>query len=138
MTGGFDNGFKELKSVEYYDYYDNRWTYLPDMITKRSSHATVSMGNKMFAIGGSKTLNCETFNNYSRKFTSVKPISKLSYIHFHSVKAVCVGKHITVIHIFLGKKETKMYVYDIDKQLWSNVDYKDSLLGSNCVKYYKQ
>ena len=47
VTGGaFTN------SVEAYDYYENKWTYLPDMIEERHYHASVSMGNKLFVIGG--------------------------------------------------------------------------------------
>ena len=42
----------ELKSVETYDYYEDKWTYLADMIEKRSDHAVVSIGNKTFVIGG--------------------------------------------------------------------------------------
>ena len=42
----------ELKSVETYDYYEDKWTYLADMIEQRSDHAAVSIGNKTFVIGG--------------------------------------------------------------------------------------
>ena len=51
MSGGYYKG----TSVETYDYYENKWTYLPDMIESRCDHASVSMGNKMFVIGGSYT-----------------------------------------------------------------------------------
>ena len=51
VTGG-ENNWPQLKSVEAYDYHENKRTYLPVMIEKRSYHAAVSMGNKMFVIGG--------------------------------------------------------------------------------------
>ena len=60
-----------MKLVEAYDYYENKWTYLPDMIDKRYKHAAVSMGNKLFVIGWSYTTNCEVFDSYSRKFTKI-------------------------------------------------------------------
>ena len=72
VTGGTDNRYK-LNSVEAYDYYENKLTYLPEMIERRYYHASVSMGNKMFVIGGEKTPSCEAFDCLSRKFTALKP-----------------------------------------------------------------
>ena len=59
IVTGVDNGSEELKSVEQNDYYKNKWTFLPDIIHERSWHTAVSMGNKMFIIGGYKTVSCE-------------------------------------------------------------------------------
>ena len=59
-----------LKSVEAYDYYENKWNYLPDMIKERFQHASVSMENKLFVIGRWDTSTCEVFDSFSRKFTS--------------------------------------------------------------------
>ena len=52
----------ELKSVEAYDYYENKQTYLADMIEQRSDHAAVSIGNKTFVIGGFQNTNCVLFD----------------------------------------------------------------------------
>ena len=57
VTGGYNYVHSELKSVKAYDYYKNKWTYLPDIIEKRCNHAVVSMGNKMFVVGGNHTTN---------------------------------------------------------------------------------
>ena len=65
VTGGIHDWY-EIKSVEAYHYYENKWTYLPDMIEERCFHATVSMVNKMFVIGGHETSNCEMFNSCYR------------------------------------------------------------------------
>ena len=73
VSGGMSD-FEDIKSVEAYDYYENKWTYLPDMIEGRCVHASVSMGNKMFVIGGSDTSSYEVFDSYSRKFTSIKSL----------------------------------------------------------------
>ena len=67
ITGG-ENNWPQLKSVEAHEYYENKWTNLPDMIEERSHHAAVSIGNKMFVIGGSYTTSCEVFDSFSRKF----------------------------------------------------------------------
>ena len=79
VTGGYDyKQGTELKSVEAYDYYDNKWTYLPDMIEERYGHASVSMGDKMFVIDGKLTASCEVFESFSRKFSAIKSDIKLS------------------------------------------------------------
>ena len=66
VTGGKD--YLILKSVVAFDYYENKWTQLPDMIKERYCHASVSMGNKLFVIGGFKNTSCEVFDSFSRKF----------------------------------------------------------------------
>ena len=52
-------------------------------------------------------------------------------------KTVCVGNHIIVIQGIFDERETKVYMYDVEKQMWSNVGC-ESLFGSGCVKYYTQ
>ena len=66
VSGGY-----ESKSVEAFDYYENKWTYLPEMIDKRCDQAAVSMGNRMFVIGGSYTTSSEIFSSFSSKFTQI-------------------------------------------------------------------
>ena len=66
VTGGVNN-LLQLKSVEAYDYYENKWTYLPDMIERRRFHASVSMDNKLFVIGGYYTESSEVFNSFFQK-----------------------------------------------------------------------
>ena len=66
VTGGVSNYFS-LKSVEAYDYYEDKWTCLPDIIEERCDHAAVSIGYKMFVIGGQLTTSCEVFNSFYKK-----------------------------------------------------------------------
>ena len=35
-----------LRSVEAYDYHENKWTNLTDMLRERSNHSVVNFGNK--------------------------------------------------------------------------------------------
>ena len=91
VTGGLTT-----KSVEAYDYYENKWTYLPDMIVKRYHHSSVSMGNKIFVIGGgrfSNELACKVFDSFSRKFRYISS-STIKRINQFSSEAVCVGNEI--------------------------------------------
>ena len=38
----------KLKSIEGYDFYENKWYYFPEMLSPRSNHFAISIGNKMF------------------------------------------------------------------------------------------
>ena len=46
VSGGENDSYEHLKSVESYDYYKNDWTYLPDMIKRRDNHFRISKSNK--------------------------------------------------------------------------------------------
>ena len=50
-------------------------TYLPEMINERRHHGSVSVGNKMFMIGGRRNTTCEVFDSISRKFTGINKIN---------------------------------------------------------------
>ena len=44
------SGGVQSNTVESYDFYENKWTYLPSMIEYRYFHGSVSVGNKLFVI----------------------------------------------------------------------------------------
>ena len=132
-NGGYSN------SVEAYDYHENKWNYLPNMIEERNSHATVSMGNKMFVIGGWNNINCEVFDSFSRTFTKIKADIKVPDITGWNFSALCIGNTVIVFHGFYAEhEETIIYTYDVVNEKWSNVkcDFTTNLLGSSFVKYY--
>ena len=83
-------GGKYLKSVEAYDCYENKWTYLPDINEERCQHASVSMSNKLFLIDDTES-TCEMFNSFPKTFSWIKTCSKFTddicYVH-----AVCIGQ----------------------------------------------
>ena len=133
VTGGYS------KSVEAYDYYENKWNNLPDMIEKRCDHATVSMGNKMFVIGGYHTKSCEVLDSLFRKFICIK--SGLQVIDINSYyNAFSVGNCIVVFHNFMTFTDTTIYKYDVCENKWStiNCDLLENLFDSSFVKYYTQ
>ena len=51
------------------------------MIHHRRCHGAVSMGNKMFVIGGRNNLTCEVFDSVSRRFTNVKEMENIDAIY---------------------------------------------------------
>ena len=77
---------------------------------KKSCHAAVSMGNKMFVIGGKYTTSCEVFDSFSRKCTKINSEIKdlnLERCFFH---AFCIGNNIVVFQDFLESfTETVVY-----------------------------
>ena len=98
-------------------YYENKWTYLPEMIEGRFEHGSVSMGNKMFVIGGIWRLSGEVFDSVSRKFTYIKDMLVNHFYEILFVRAVRIGHKIIV---FPNRDPTcgKAYIYNIHKDDW--------------------
>ena len=84
--------------MEAYDYYENKWTYLPDINDKRRNHAAVSMGSKLFVIEGSRISSCEVFDSFFRKFTTIYSEMKLSALDKYYFRAFCIGPNIVIFH----------------------------------------
>ena len=54
-TGG-SNYYESLRSVEAYDYNENKWTKLLDVLRERSNYSAVTLGNKMLVMGIESTV----------------------------------------------------------------------------------
>ena len=52
--------------MEAYDYYKNKWTYLPGINDKWINYESVSMGSKLFVIEGSRISSLEVFDSVFR------------------------------------------------------------------------
>ena len=138
VTGGVYN-WSQIKSVEAYDYHEDKWIYLPDMIKERCSHAAVSMGKKMFVIGGYHTTSCEVFDSFSRKFANIYSKIKVSDIKKWYFYAYSFGNNIVVFQDFQEPlTETVVYLYESDNEKWINVqcDFTKNIFESSFVKYY--
>ena len=133
VTGGVNNWY-DLKSVEAYDYHENKWTFLPDMIKERYCHAAVSMGNKMFIVGGNYTTSCEVFDSRSRKFTTISS-EIISALEDWCLDAFSIGNKIVMFHKN-PHTESAVYLYEVDKEKWSNVEWDFTKNMSSFVKYY--
>ena len=138
VSGGFRRGFfkKSIKSVEAYDYYVNKWTNLPDMVEGRSDHAAVSMGNKMFVIGGDHNLNCEIFDSFSRNFCALKLEIPVLENKDSVIRAVCISSKITIFYRVYGEAAVfGKCVYDtIEKNTSEFVYWKKYFSDFNCLK----
>ena len=101
-------------SVEVYAYYENKSTFLPDMIKERSEHSAVSMGNKMFVIGGFKTNSCEVFNSIDKNFCFILPypgeLTDTPFLFTFDKKVVVITQSEDSFNNY--------YVYDSDENIW--------------------
>ena len=66
-----------LDSIESYDFHENKWTYLPSMLSPRVNHTAVSISNKMFMIGGNSGY-FEVFDSITREFTYILAFPNLA------------------------------------------------------------
>ena len=108
------------------------------MIEERFDHAAVSMGNKMFVIGGKYTTSCEVFDSRSRKFSNINS-DIYPYLEEYYFDALSIGNHIVVIQKFINPlTETDVYLYDVGKEKWLNVqcDFTEKMFQSNIVKHF--
>ena len=139
-TGGISKSdYSHLKSVEAYDHLENKWTLLPDMNEKRMDHAAVSMGNKLFVIGGDRISSCEIFDSFSRKFTVINSEITVSAFEHNYFEAHCIGSNIVIFHHSQSYKSV-IYMYDVNKLKWLTVDcsYTKDYFVPSCLKYYVQ
>ena len=73
------------KLVEAYDYHEDNWTHLPDMIDIRGRHGSITMGNKMYVIAGNIDFTCEVFDSVSKNFTYIKEMMVVNQHRFNSI-----------------------------------------------------
>ena len=111
MSGGWDN----LKLVEAYDHHENKWTYKPDMIYARQRHGSVSMGNKMFVIGGHYNTSCEVFDSISRKFTAIKNIE---VTNIWRLSVVSIANKIFAFPKLFRSGIKAFHIYDVLNDQW--------------------
>ena len=75
--GGRDNNLQTLKSAEYYDVSVGEWKFSANMIHGRCFHSAVAYQDKIFVIGGSKTIgtirnSAEMLDTITGQFSMIK------------------------------------------------------------------
>ena len=110
--GGFVNIKSRHQSIEAYDFHENKWSSFPNMLSPRNNHAAVSIGNKMFMVGGSSDY-VEVFDSVTRKFTYIENVPKLvriPYIFISTFEVVSIGYKIYIFR----KEYNKVHVHSYD------------------------
>ena len=114
VTGGCDNNFNDLNTVESYDVAADSWSAMLNMIERREQHSLVVDKNKLFVIGGVFDIpieqRCEVFDRISANFDALKCINSI-----YCNRALSIG---TKIFIFQNDKPV-IVSYDVGKDEWS-------------------
>ena len=107
---------------------------------KRYNHGSVSMGNKMFVIGGYNISTCEIFDSFSRNFIYTKPMNFTTEYRL-PYGVVCIGQTFVVFYKKPTKPYgTKIFIYDVLKNQWTEnyCSVLKNLTGISCAKYYEE
>jgi N-acetylneuraminic acid mutarotase len=131
---GGHNGRTELSSIERFDIPNNKWEIVnSNMNMKRYDHAAVTVGNKIYIIGGNdenynKLDSMEIFDVSSNTFQQ-ENIPKLPITLIY-MSAIAIGKWIVVTGTSNneGVRITDSYVYDTKQNVWKD-DIKCSKLS---------
>ena len=95
-------------SVEVYDVFANKWSFMPKMTRRRGNHKMRNVRNKLFVIG-ERTNPCEVFDKTSMKFVALK-----SPEFTYSPYVVSIGRN-----IYVFRENSLTYCYDLKKNEWS-------------------
>ena len=112
---------KNLKSVETYDHYLNKWSFLADMQNERCQAGVVTKGDKIFVIGGFFENTCEVYDSNSKRFCEIAKF-EFHYNHYHYY-----DHHDMIIPLIFGDKivvygDKMVYIYDINTNQWSYIE----------------
>ena len=133
-----DGRVSRTLAVEAYDHASDSWSSMPRMIGSRSHHASVSIGSKLYVIGGlyGKGFSCEVFDFFSNTFVGVRnAMPYFGGVHPVSVRCLSIGNAITVFNESSSKEHV---VFDAEKREWSgvyeNVSRRKYIYCTSCIK----
>ena len=128
-TGGKNISWGSLRSVEVYDHFADKWTYMADMCNFRSEHSSVAVRNKLFAVGGSYGSSGEVYDSTSQRFTLLKNDID-GFGHDFDCKSISIGNKVIVI------STGSTLCYDIDKETWVEEPFEitKNFNAFSCVK----
>ena len=86
------------------------------MIDERYHHGAVSMGNKMFVIGGNIT--CEVLGSVSGKFIYIKQMVRPETFS-RTFSAVIIGCKVIVFPKHTSSVDKKCLIYDVPTIKWT-------------------
>ena len=123
VSGGTNKNNSDEKSVEVYDQSANDWSLMPSMIEGRHGHASVSIRNKLYMIGGNVRQyepTCEVFDSFSRVFVNIEPSPKSLWRNqWLTTPYVTLGKKIVFLYKPFLEPYYFFYLFDIEKEEWT-------------------
>ena len=105
---------EKFKTVLVYDHCSDEWSQMPDMLERRNDHASISIRNKLYMMGGSSQ-RCEVFDTFSRKFAYIKPTWSIYKYDDFPTQHVTVGNKIRIYN----EHSLDAAVYDVERDEWS-------------------
>ena len=119
VTGGVDNRYDRMRSVEVYDHLVDAWMRMTDMCHVRSRHGLVAVRNKLFAVGGSHESSGEVYDVTSQRFAVFKnDIGDIGY--GYTCRTISMGNKVIVC------LKGKILCYDIDEEKWTEEAFEVS------------
>ena len=118
VVSGGERDTLSSKTVEVYDHCSNKWSRMPDMLERRTFHASVGIKNKLYMIGGSSK-ECEVFDSFSQKFSYIKsafPCYEFCSFSLFSTKYATISN---TIRIYVGRNSYAT-VLDVETEEWSD------------------
>ena len=119
------------RGVEIYDFFANRWSPMPNMLQRRTNHASIGIRNKLFIIGGSRTNTCEMYDSFGGNFVNINPMMQINaalQCSSRNFSFVTMGNKLTVFNSncgFLDGFPLKSIEYDVEtEQLSERKDVK--------------
>ena len=111
VSGGWNNNWNVLSSVESYDVLPNKWSTMQQMNSGKHDHSLVVVKNKLFVISKREN-DCEVYDNICKKFITIKS----PQFDFSSrISAYSIENKIYA----LQDKCSKVITYDTKKNEWS-------------------
>ena len=117
IVSGGRKQFIRHRSVEAYDPSTNKWSLIDSMKAPRCLHASISVRNKMFVVGGDGW-GCEWFSSFSElffdaNFLSFGPAEELGSTQYAKLGVKSGSK----VVVFRGGG-VKAYVLDLEEEEW--------------------
>ena len=110
VSGGLNNNYNFLNSVESYDVLPNKWSTMPNMNSGKYYHSLMVVKYKLFVISKFKD-NSEVFDSICKKFINIKSPQIYSG---YSISAFSIKNKVFT----LQDHSTKIIIYDTNKDEW--------------------
>ena len=121
VGGRNSSSYKKLKSVETYDHYLGKWSFLADMQKERYQAGVVTKGNKMFVIGGFYESKCEVYDSISNRFCEIAKLEFYFNLFSHYINYDMFIPIVSNDRIVVYGKDI-VFIYEINANQWSYIE----------------
>ena len=128
ISGGIRNRY-DLRSVETYDVFADKWTIMPNMINGKKNHKLVAVKNKLFVIDHFID-RCEVFDNHTNKFVIFKEPSLFFPPLTGFINVFSIGCKL----VFFNNGKKSVFTYDMLKNEWSRKYLPSKMTAYTCVQ----